>query len=162
MRNIVLVIISSIAAALLGYAFSFTGYINLVWVGAVVFFVSDWVTEAVIFAVLGGLLTDLLLHSNAGVTGLSVLVALSMYLLAKAAGVASKRWQKMIAVVVVFCLCFAVDAVVRSLLGTSVEAGDLIEFWSTGVIVNSLLTLGGILALRQVERTATSGRKVKL
>lgn len=162
MNKTIRVLIGAIMAALLGYAFSFLGYVELVWVGTVVLFVMGSETQAVIFSLVGGILFDMILHAHAGVTSLSVLVALVLYVLARSLGVAGKEWQRIIALVLVFCGCFAIEALIRLLLGESAGVEGMLGFWSTGVLVNVSLTLIGMALFRYTEGVSLTRKTVKL
>lgn len=162
MRNLLKVAIGAIIIALLGYGLSLSGYMRLVWVGAIVLFGVEMTAPAVVFAILGGLLTDLLMHNYAGVTGLCVLVGLCLFLVARSAGLAVKEWQKLIVVVIAMTVCFAVDAVIRMLLGGSDVSFELLGFWSSGILLNSLLAVVGIFLLTSYERSSGGGKRVTL
>ncbi len=162
MKRIGIVIIGSCLTALLGFAISSFGPVSLVWVVAGVLFLSDMETEAIVIAILGGGVFDLLSHGNAGLTGMSVLCGLGVYSLARGLGVADRVWEKVVFLLAAVFCGNILEALLLSVLDGLPLDSSLFEIWLRNVMVNSVMIGVGLLLLKTVMRPSTSGVKVKL
>lgn len=162
MKNTFYLTLVAIAVALIEYAFSSVGFLKLVWVVAIVLFFSETEIIAVTFAFIAGLLTDLLLLRNAGMTGMGAFGGLSVLLLASSAGVASKEWQKVLVTIFAITACFGVDYLVRRLFGESVNFFEMRVFYLKGVVVNTIFVMAGIVLFDTFKHSGKDGKTVKL
>lgn len=163
MGKIIYFTIGAVVAALLSVGLSFLGGFNFVWIVVLVFVLAQMETEAIVFAVVSGFLMDVFLHAHVGATGLSILVGLVLYVLAKSARLGSKVHEKVVLVVIVLTVAFVVDFVVRGLIGGGVVGGINIDYLVPKVFWHGLGVAIGLGALRYIEggRGRVSAVKLK-
>lgn len=117
MKQTLKIIAVSILIALLNSGLSFAGDINIIWIAAVSFFVADMESTGVIIAVLAGFISDMLLHGGLGTTGLVILAALVLYVIARSIGICHRTWQKVLAFFMVIFAAYLFEYLGKLLFG---------------------------------------------
>ena len=162
MRLIIGVIIGSLGIALLNVGVSFVGYADLVWIVAIALFICGVEDGAVAVAVLAGFLFDMMIHGNVGTTSLTVLVGLGVYVIGKSLGVADRLWQRVLLVIVVLIVCFAMNTLIKGILdGVTFDTG-MFEYWLKGVAINAALVALSVGVIQYFQRRIEVKGRVKL
>lgn len=162
MKNTIVFGLLVVAVALIEYAFASSGVLKFVWVAALVLYLSDMETDAVFFAFFAGLISDLILLRDAGLTGMGAFGGLCLILVARSVGVASKEWQKVFVTVFAIGSCYGVDALIRVILGESIIMHEMRSYYIKGIILNAIVVLTGLVLMDSIKRSSTEGKTVKL
>lgn len=162
MRTVIIIIAGAMITALLNFALSSQGYVNLVWVAGLAVIIADFELAGIVFMVLAGFLFDVMVLGNVGITSVSAAIGAGVYILAKGFGVTDRIWQSVLWVLVALMASFAADAVLETLLSDRHLSLDLSGYWLRSVAVNAVLVGITYAVIQGIRRRAGRNTSVRL
>jgi cell shape-determining protein MreD len=144
MKKALRLIVLSIALALLSNAVTLIGQFNLIWIVVIALFLAEFEDASIITAVLAGFLFDLMMGDNTGITGVTVLVGLGLYILVYSLGLITGKTQKIFSSLIIFFLASLTEFFIKYVLG-EVSALNWEIVWA--LFKRSLLALVFIAAI---------------
>lgn len=162
MKRVLILIALSFVVALLNIAVSFLGPVNLVWAAAVALYISEREKSGIVFAVASGVMFDIMMHGNVGLTTISILGALLIYVLVKSIGFGDRSWQKLGISFVVMFLALMLQSLGRALLEGNTSGFFDLQYFLQGAVVNTVILVAFYIMIYLVGDRFTSKNVVKL
>ena len=163
MNNILKLVGISIFKAIVNVSFTRIGYVNLIWILTIVFLLTENENFAVSYAVIGGIIYDILMHNNIGETSLAILVGVMVFLLFRALISGDNVVFRVISVVLILVVAFSVSGVLSIIIDGSTYSSlrDFMWWWKYA-ITHSLFVWVFIGILGGMRGIITSEKKIKI